>query len=251
MEAVSQKWLSNVGFDDHDVTEFVSTGVSRHPVVGLLRSCRTSRVTLSDVANILSCLTAANRTSFSTLRALAEGLYAAIDPREPWMSGYKLARDIRKRLDIGMNGIVDMDGILQSMGIQVVDVSLADRTIRGACVGSARFQPAIFINIQCDDASGPSGRLTTLAHELCHLLFDRSRMRGLGRFEGPIGDTDRLVEMRANAFAIELLVPMDELLDENREVLGDDELRTKSVERGVSMHALTWHAENLRKLRSA
>jgi Zn-dependent peptidase ImmA (M78 family) len=73
-------------------------------------------------------------------------------------------------------------------------------------------------------------------------------MRGLAQFDGPIGDADRLVEMRANAFAIELLVPMYELIQENGTIVSGDDLRRLSESKHVSTHALIWHAENIRQL---
>jgi Zn-dependent peptidase ImmA (M78 family) len=134
----------------------------------------------------------------------------------------------------------------QDLGIEIRDVDLGDADIRGVAIGSPLFAPLIIINSACADASGVSGRRTTLGHELCHLLFDRLRMRSLARVESPRTDSDRLIEMRANALAIELLVPMSTLLTENGTVVDDEELRQIATERQVSFHALESHADNLR-----
>jgi Zn-dependent peptidase ImmA (M78 family) len=52
--------------------------------------------------------------------------------------------------------------------------------------------------------------------------------------------------MRANAFAIELLVPMATLVGTNGSVVAEDRLTEISVEQQVSLHALRAHATNLR-----
>ena len=79
----------------------------------------------------------------------------------------------------------------------------------------------------------------TLSHELCHLLFDRGAYRHLARFEGAKAVGDRLMEMRANAFAIELLVPMVNLSGVTEERLGEI-----AKEWQVSTHALVKHLHN-------
>ena len=91
-----------------------------------------------------------------------------------------------------------------------------------------------------------SGRRITLAHELCHLLFDRAGLRSLARFEGGGADSDRLIEMRANAFAVELLVPMAILVGTMALWSMTLDLRKSPKSRKVSLHALRWHANNLR-----
>jgi len=125
-------------------------------------------------------------------------------------------------------------------------VSLTDSAMLGACVGSATYVPLIVLNPSCPDARGVSGRRVTLAHELCHLLFDRSRMESLARFEGRGANSDRPIEMRANAFAVELLVPMSILVGGDGAALKDEELQPISIERQVSLTALSRHAANLR-----
>ncbi len=82
----------------------------------------------------------------------------------------------------------------------------------------------------------------TLSHELCHLLFDRGAYRHLARFEGAKAVGDRLMEMRANAFAIELLVPMVNLSGVTEERLGEI-----AKEWQVSTHALVKHLHNYRR----
>src|SRR5262249_50015901 len=132
------------------------------------------------------------------------------------------------------------------MNIDVRNLSLTDRNILAACVGSPQFAPLIAINVACDDASGLSGRRLTLAHELCHLLFDRSRMRSFARFEGGAADSDRLMEMRANAFAVELLAPIKSFIKPNGTLMTDEEAERLSLPLVVSAVAIRRHVQNYR-----
>jgi Zn-dependent peptidase ImmA (M78 family) len=74
----------------------------------------------------------------------------------------------------------------------------------------------------------------TLARELSHLLLDRGGLRNLARFEGGTANSDRLIEMRANAFAVELLVPMATLVEADGVVVDDARLADISVKQQVS-----------------
>ncbi len=247
-ESVSPDWLAHRGFSARDSAEFAVSGSSRHPIVGLLRSSRATELNLTDIEAIYTRLRSASLDSYKQLRSLADGLDSQIDPREPWESGYQLARRVRHRL--GIREVIlqpEIDLVVRNLSVDSFELPLTDASIRGACVGSPRYHPAIFINGNCVDARGMSGRRITLAHELCHLLFDRSSMRGLARFEGGVADSDRLFEMRANAFAVEFLVPMENLTDLSGDVLQGDDLRRLAEIRGVSVHALKAHAENLRR----
>lgn len=79
-------------------------------------------------------------------------------------------------------------------------------SIRGAAVAGEGFSPRIFVNRTHHFNQNESGRRFTIAHELCHVLFDRTRARRLahvssGRWAAPG------IEKRANAFAAYLLMP--------------------------------------------
>lgn len=243
---LSKEWLRHRGFDDEAARELATSGISRHPVVGLLRSSQGTTITRKDCETIWKLLRPGVEGDFGHLRELAKGLNSSIDTHEPWQSGYQLARIVRDRLRVGTSGRIDVESVIKDLGVTIVDASLSDNSILGACVGTSRFSPIVILNSDCEEVRGISGRRVTLAHELCHLLFDRGHMQSLARFEGGAADSDRLIEMRANAFAIELLVPMETLVAADGTVVGDDRLKEMSVEQQVSLHALIPHATNLR-----
>ena len=244
--AISDVWLAQHGFSDKDALELVTSGTSRHPLVGLLRSSQGSSLITADYDKLLNLLKPGNAQNFARLRELARGLSPAIDPREPWESGYHLARLIRTRLEFAPSAYINIEDVVREMGIAIQEVVFSDAAILGVCVGTPGYSPLVVLNSSCGDVTGVIGRRITLAHELCHLLFDRARIRSLARFEGGGADSDRLIEMRANAFAIELLVPMATLVGDNGLVVDDGCLGETAVQQEVSSHALQWHVRNLR-----
>ncbi|HTQ43000.1 MAG TPA: ImmA/IrrE family metallo-endopeptidase [Polyangiaceae bacterium] len=108
-----------------------------------------------------------------------------------------------------------------------------------ACWG-ARRGPAILVNVRGTHSRGKSGRRSTLAHELCHLLVDRARALPLAEVLG--GRAPLEAEQRANAFAAELVLP--------RAVAGaalrgaDVKSSVASLERayGASAQIIAWQA---------
>jgi Zn-dependent peptidase ImmA (M78 family) len=57
-------------------------------------------------------------------------------------------------------------------------------------------------------ASSNNGYRSTLAHEICHLLVDRGRALPATEVLG--GQSPKLAEQRANAFAAEFLLPREQ-----------------------------------------
>ena len=246
-QGISEGWLARRGFSRRDAEDVALSGTSRHPIVGLLRSGRGSSLSVDDYDAILKLLQPSDLKSFDRLREVAKGLRSPIDIREPWESGYQLAKLVRERLRKSPSEYIDIGREVGDLGVETHDIALPDTNILGVCIGTPAYVPLILLNLSCDDASGVSGRRLTLAHELCHLLFDRAGLRSLARFEGgAAADSDRLIEMRANAFAVELLVPMATLVDQFGVVFDDERLREISCEQEVSLAALQRHAGNLR-----
>lgn len=239
--AATRDWLKKYRFTDRDARELAESGVSTHPIVGLLRSGQGSSLSTADYDLVFTLLKGSEPKSYAKILALAKGLNKRIDPWEPWESGYKLARSVRERLSIAPTDKLDVEALALELGVDVQEAAFQDNCVLGVCVGTPASVPLVVLNTSCSDASGPSGRRTTLSHELCHLLFDRGAYRHLARFEGARAEGDRLMEMRANAFAIELLVPMVNLHD-----VTEDQLAEFAKEWQVSTHALVKHRHNYR-----
>src|SRR5439155_10894386 len=85
------------------------------------------------------------------------------------------------------------------------DVPLRDRGIRAVSVAGPQHRPSVLLNPGHATYASGAGRRFTLAHELCHLLFDRGYGARLAIASGPWAPRD--IEQRANAFAAMLLMP--------------------------------------------
>ena len=124
-----------------------------------------------------------------------------------WFQGYRLAEDLHDSLDDGVasTSFVDIDTLLTRLGVQVVDLDLTDETIRGVAIAGPRYRPGVACNVRNPFNAHSFGRRFTLAHELCHLLYDRHAGQRLAVASGPWAPI--AIERRANAFAAMLLMP--------------------------------------------
>lgn len=133
-------------------------------------------------------------------------------PRSPaYRVGYELADNFRVALGYGDEPIESMRDLLERrLRIPVIQAELGDR-IAGATIASGA-RRAIVVNLSGRNRN-VFARRSTVAHELCHILFDpREQLRDLrvdeydelDRREDQVPDP---VEQRANAFAVQLLAP--------------------------------------------
>ena len=184
--------------------------------------------------------------SFESIR----GAVPIEDSGDPsWHQGYELAERFHDHFDGKFVGdtFVDVDGILETLGVEVVDRDLSDETVRGVAFDGERHRPGILVNSRNSANGNSSGRHFTLAHELCHLLFDRDAGVRLAMASGPWAPRD--VERRANAFAAMVLMPNPlvrravatlTVAVETKDAVGQvaDRLRT-------GFESTLWHLKNL------
>ena len=122
----------------------------------------------------------------------------------PGEHGHVLAVQTLSRLGIEQSGWIDIESILTKLGVRTPTVSMTDRTIRGLATAGGGLAPAAAVN-ESYPWQSHEVRRATLAHELCHLLFDRGVGKPLAVASGPWAPLD--VEQRANAFAAMFLMP--------------------------------------------
>lgn len=127
----------------------------------------------------------------------------------PWEQGYELAEQTLVRLNVeeGDHGPVDIDAILDSLGVETKTFKLDDASVRAVAIGGLGYQPTVLLNTRNETNRSDAGRRFSLAHELCHLIFDRDRARDVVVPSGPWAPLD--IEQRANAFAAMLLMPTE------------------------------------------
>jgi Zn-dependent peptidase ImmA (M78 family) len=167
-------------------------------------------------------------------------------PGPVWEEGWSLAEEMLDALGSGGDTWVDVEGVLARHRVSVVDIELKDEEIRGLSVAGQQHRWTICINPAYHDGNGEEVRRFTMAHELCHLLFDRGREQKVAIASGPWAPKD--VESRANAFAAMFLMPQDLLRAACRDAGTLDTLDgVQSVARTlhVSVTATLRHLANL------
>src|SRR5262249_27784629 len=109
-----------------------------------------------------------------------------------WEQGYGLAEELLDTLSLPdqHNDWIDIDRVYQELGIRVEDIALHDTDIRAVAIAGPHHLPATLINIKHATTQWSSGRRFTLAHELCHILFDRGYGAKLALASGPWAPRD-------------------------------------------------------------
>lgn len=163
---------------------------------------------------------------------------------QPYAHGYELAYAAREALGIDhYTAFVDIDKVLSDLGIAVQSEALETTSVRGVAIAGVGFSPAILINTTNRFNASKGGRRFTLAHELCHILFDRSSAKRLSHVSGPWASVR--VEKRANAFAAMFLATPHAL---SKALTGADvsgQLKNLCERFGIGTITLREHMRNL------
>lgn len=134
--------------------------------------------------------------------------------------GYKLARMVRARMNLGAEPIEDIRELLEDrLGITLVVKRLIGRDLRAASIVDVH-RAAAAVVLASEHPDFRRNRVLArvyLAHELCHILFDPGApgsvrialdaLHGHGS-AGATSNIDELLESRAKGFAAELLIPL-------------------------------------------
>lgn len=171
-----------------------------------------------------------------------------LDIEKPWDQADVMADIALEELDVDdAHAAVDLDTLFGRLGVHLGEITLDDDSIRAVAIGGERFRSSIFVNAGHASNQTGQGRRFTLAHELCHLLFDRGLARSVVMPSGPWAPLD--VEKRANAFAAMFLMPRDKIrafIAGSPEITGSGDL-VKAVARrfDTSFTATLQHLHNL------
>ncbi len=124
-----------------------------------------------------------------------------------WEQGYDLATRTLETLgvDEAATTFVDVETILNGLGVQIRDLSVDDLSLRGVAIAGEGFRPTVIVNAEARWNRSRPGRRFTLAHELGHIIVDRGRARRVTHSSTPWAP--EAVERRANAFAAMFLMP--------------------------------------------
>lgn len=175
----------------------------------------------------------------------AAELVGSVADEPPYAQGHELAIWLRARPGVSSaGGRVNPDALLQRWGVPVIDVGLGLLNVDAIGSWGRHHGPAVLLNTDRRHVSSFGRKRATLAHEICHLLVDRSASLPLAEVLG--GRTALHVEQRARAFAAELLLPRELAGELFTEYAGDDERAARSLRArfGVSSALLGWQLRN-------
>lgn len=134
---------------------------------------------------------------------LRAATYERPAPKSRWdaiKQGQRIATEERQRLGLGVSPIGDLVELFESQGVRTGLVTLPDN-ISGLTLWDDKI--GIFVVINSDHSA--LRRRFSLAHEYAHVLIDRERSGAISRAE----NRTELLEVRANAFAAEFMMPAE------------------------------------------
>ena len=166
----------------------------------------------------------------------------------PWQQGYALARELKQDIDDCIaSERVDVEMILARFGVDVSEQSLSDGSIRGVSIAGPHHRSGIVWNRNNPFNADSRGKRFTLAHELCHILFDRNAGQRLAIASGPWAPPS--LEQRANAFAAMLLMPTElvrgVVAGMNEPVATEQGVQNVATRLEAGFSATLWHLHNL------
>lgn len=200
-----------------------------------------------------------NERGFSQLNTLAAQVAQPTPTLQDYVRGYRLARALRRVLGQPTEPL-DVEALFAELHLPVLELPLSDPELDGGCVCDPQHGPLVFVNPRSGRAAVPWGRRVVLAHELCHLLFDRDHAApfggaGLGVVSGPWAPPR--IERAANAFAIELLLPLAGVLERvgraweaQTEAQREAQVSVLMDAYGLGRTAVTEHLANLARARN-
>ena len=164
----------------------------------------------------------------------------------PYNDAARFAADLCEDMALDNGVFVDVRAICKRLEIEIQEISLDTDTIRGVALAGHDFSPRIVVNLKHYFNQNESGRRFTIAHELCHVLFDRTRARRVAHASGPWAAPG--IEQRANAFAAYLLMPRSFVVAHLQDPSHIDRAQVQHLAERLQVNesALVEHLRNLR-----
>lgn len=176
---------------------------------------------------------------------------AAVAPRVPVSTdryalnaGRATADRVRRALQLGREPVADLVGLVESFGFPVLFHELPEG-LHGVNVRDERNGRPLRLIVISTRGGWPMQRYT-LAHELCHALYDDEGQVILDHLEEPVA----LEEIRAEAFARELLVPRQALAEDLRRMGVSLASSPEEWARAVPAMMIKWGASRRALVRS-
>ena len=164
----------------------------------------------------------------------------------PYRDGHRFADELLEDMALLDSDFIDVHAMCSRLEIDLQETELETNSIRGVAIAGEGFSPRIVVNRNHYFNQNDSGKRFTIAHELCHVLFDRTRARRVAHASSGRWAAQG-IEQRANAFAAYLLMPralvLMHLRDANRIEKSDVQHLASALQMNES--ALLRHLRNL------
>ncbi len=130
----------------------------------------------------------------------------------PHRQGAGVAAKVRKKFGLSLGPIPSMRDFVRDLfpEVRLFYAELGSEGPAGVTLAGGEIRPTIILNLEGKNRN-PAVRRFSLAHELAHLFIDRPRGKPLAILSGYQTENALAIEQRANAFAVRLLCPPNEL----------------------------------------
>jgi Zn-dependent peptidase ImmA (M78 family) len=232
---------------DLDAADFWEFEESQFEITELMAAARlSSAIPTADTATVLNAIRSIPRRStpkIDDLTSMALDKLPVGPEWYPYDQGYFIADWLRRELEIDSSDRADPKDLLGNWGVSIGEVSLETGGVDAIACWGPRHGPAVLLNKHGVHNRSLEGRRATYAHEIAHLLLDRTEALPLAEVMG--GRAVGTTEERARAFAAQLLLPKKEagarLASSSNPTRTVRELRKQY---GVSQEIIAWQARN-------
>jgi len=213
------------------------------------------KLTESQLRDLLEKVNNTKHTSGFDLSDLwpdAKDILHRHESDKPAIQGYYLANMLREAIDCPI-GKVDPEALLSEWGVVIEEFEIGSSDLDAIAVWRNKSTPTVLLNMTGRRTQYPTGKRSTLAHEICHILVDMDG--ALPAIEVLGGEVARPIEQRADAFAAEFLLPRAQAklyfeqklaaaTDENRENVIDLAVNDLAKDYDVSHEMTVWQIVN-------
>lgn len=232
---------------DHDPASFWEFDADDFAVTELMAAARSAAaLPTTDTAQMLQAIRSASRRDTSALDTLSGVALQQIPTGPEWYpydQGYFVADWLRAQIGATSQDAVDSEELLRQWAVQIQTIKLSTDAVDAVASWGPKHGPVVIANTAGAHNRSDRGLRATYAHEIAHLLLDRTMALPLAEVMG--GRAVGTTEERARAFAAQLLLPKEEA---GRALASTtDPARTvRSLQRryGVSQEIVAWQARN-------
>lgn len=232
---------------DHDPASFWELNANDFTVTELMAAARlAAALPTTDTDKMLEAIRSAPRRDTSALDTLSTEALRQVPTGPEWYpydQGYLVAGWLRAQISADSQEAVDPEELLRQWDVQIQAIKLSTDAVDAVASWGPRHGPVVILNKSGAHNKSRQGSRATYAHEIAHLLLDRTTALPLAEVMGgrAVGST----EERARAFAAQLLLPKEEA-GQALASTTDPERTVRSLQRhyGVSREIVAWQARN-------